>query len=149
MAVNPIPAGYHSLTPYLAVENAAKLIEFIEKVLGGKEVHERMMKGDKVGHAEMQIGDSRIMIADCNPDSPPNTATLYHYVANADDLYKKAIAAGAKSISEPADMFYGDRHCGVLDPSGNQWWFATRIEDLTPEELNKRSKEFMSAACAK
>ncbi len=147
MAVKPIPEGYHSLTPYFVVDNAIKFIEFVEKVFDGK-VSERMMQEDKVRHCEMQVGDSKMMVADSMPEYPANPMIMYHYVANVDEVYNKAIKAGAKCISEPADMFYGDRHGGVIDPVGNKWWIATRIENVSEEELKARAAKHQQGSCA-
>jgi len=134
------PEGYSTVTPYLTVKGASRLIDFIRDVLGG-EVTLRM-GDDPVGHAEMRVGDSLIMLADAqtSDSGQPMPAMLYVYVRDADAVYEKALAAGAKSVREPADQFYGDRSAAVTDAFGNQWWFATHIEDVPPEEMERRVK---------
>jgi uncharacterized glyoxalase superfamily protein PhnB len=139
--VQPIPKGYHSVTPYLIVNGAANLIEFAKKAFGAKELQRHAMPDGKIAHAEIQIDDSRIMIAD--PLKETTTAMLHLYVKNVDAVYKTAIEAGATSVREPADQFYGDRGSGVKDPFGNTWWIATHIEDVTPAEIERRAKAKM------
>jgi PhnB protein len=139
MPVSPIPAGYHTLTPYLTVRGADALIEFLERVFDAKVIHKMLGPTGKVGHAELQVGDSRVMLGEVCGASEPMPSTLYVYVPDADAVYKRALEAGATSIREVADQFYGDRHGGVKDACGNQWWIATHIEDVSPEELARRA----------
>lgn len=140
MSVNFIPAGCHTVTPYLTVQDAAGLIEFLVRVFDAKET-ERMMRPDgTVGHAEVRIGDSVVMIGG---GSTPRLAALYMYVPDVDATYRRALEAGAPSVSEPNDQFYGDRHGAVKDPAGNDWWIATHIEDVAPEEMTRRAKASM------
>jgi len=102
---------------------------------------ERMVRPDgRVGHAEIQIGDSVVMISDASAQSNPIPAMLYVHVPDVDASYKRALQTGATSIMEPAEQFYGDRHGGVRDVAGNQWWIATHIEDVSPEEMRRRSE---------
>jgi PhnB protein len=137
--VKPIPDGYHSITPYLTVTGAAKLIDFLKRAFDATET-ERMIRPDgTVHHAELQIGDSKVMLGECAPPRQPMPSMLYLYVPDVDTTYGRAIEAGAKSIMEPADQFYGDRHGGVEDSSGNQWFIATHIEDVAPEEMKRRA----------
>jgi PhnB protein len=137
------PAGYHTVTPYLAVPDAQSLIDFIVKVFDGKE-REIIRKPDgQIRHAEVQIGDSIIMLGTTSSSYGTATATLYVYVDDADATYQKALAAGATSISEPANQFYGDRHAGVKDANGTSWWIATHFEDVAPDELARRAKAAM------
>ncbi len=143
--IKPIPDGYHTITPYLICPGIARLLEFLEQGLGATVRFRTDRPDGTVGHAEVQIGDSRVMMGESSEQWPAMAAALYLYVEDCDALYARAIAAGAKSTMEPADMFYGDRHGGVLDPSGNQWWFATHVEDVAPEELKRREAERVKA----
>jgi PhnB protein len=138
MAVKPIPEGYHTVTPYLVVEGAARLLDFLKEAFGAQEVFRMPGKDGTVGHAEVRIGDSMIMLADAQADHSARPCMMCLYVEDVDATYQRAIAAGGTSIKEPADQFYGDRSGGVTDASGMQWWISTHIEDLTPEELMKR-----------
>lgn len=138
MAAKPIPDGYHSVTPYLIVDGAARLIGFIEQAFGGS-VFERLDQDGRVRHAEMRVGDSVLMLSDCCEGWPAMPAAFYLYVEDCDATYRRALSAGASSTMEPADQFYGDRNGGVIDPFGNQWWIATRIENVAPDELQRRA----------
>ena len=146
MAVNAKPAGYHSLTPYLVVEGAARLIDFLEEVFDA-EVKERFAApGDLVGHAQLRIGDSTVMLSDAHDRYAPMPAMLYVYVDDVDATYQRALAAGGTQVEAPVDRFYGDRSGGVKDPCGNQWWIATHIEDVPPDELKRRANQAMERA---
>jgi PhnB protein len=137
--VKPVPDGYHTITPYLAVPAVAKLIDFLKQVFDATEV-ERMMREDgTVHHAELKIGDSIVMMGEPADASKRKPGTLYLYVNDVDAAYRRAIDAGAISLGEPADTFYGDRGAGVRDASGNDWYIATHIEDVAPEELQRRA----------
>jgi PhnB protein len=139
--VKPIPDGYHSVTPYLTVADAAALLEFMKAAFDAQ-VPELMRDEDgNVRHAEAQIGDSRVMVGQARGEWTPRPGTLYLYVADTDGTYRRAIEAGAKSLMEPATQFYGDRNAGVEDTQGNWWWIATRLEDLSQEELQRRALE--------
>ena len=144
MAVKPIPDGYHSVTPYLIVNGAARLIDFMKQVFGAEETF-RMDSPQGIGHAEVRLGDSVIMLSDANEQNPPRTAMLHIYLPDVDAAYQKALRAGAKPVREPADQFYGDRSAGVEDVFGNQWWLATHIEDVPPDEMERRAAEAMQA----
>ena len=137
MAVKPIPDGYSTITPYLVVDGAAKLIDFASEAFGAQEMFRMPAPDDKIGHAEVRIGDSIVMLADAGPDNPPRPANLLLYVDNCDATYRKALAAGGNSEREPADQFYGDRTAGV-DACGIRWWIHTHVEDVAPEEMEKR-----------
>ena len=145
--VNPIPEGYHSVTPYLIVHNGAKAIEFYKQAFGAVELFRMPAPNNKVGHAELQIGDSRIMLADESPEmnalSPKSVGgtpvSLMVYVEDVDTVFKRTIAAGAKQLQALEDKYYGDRAGSVTDPFGHQWHLATHQEDLTPEEIQQRS----------
>ncbi len=142
--VKAIPDGYHTITPYLTVSDLPRLLEFIKAAFGA-DVYEAMEDANgKVRHAEAKIGDSRVMMGQAREEWPARPAALYLYVEDADATYQAAIAAGAKSIMEPADQFYGDRNAGVEDPAGNQWWISTHVEDVSPEEMERRAKEKMT-----
>lgn len=141
----PVPEGYHTVTPYLIVDEANRLLAFLEAAFGAKILHRTDRPDGEVAHAEIQIGDSRLMLSGSQPQWPALPCAIYLYVEDCDALYAQALAAGAKSTQAPADMFYGDRHGGVIDPSGNQWWIATHIEDVSPEEMERRSAERSAA----
>ncbi|MBC8245480.1 MAG: VOC family protein [Verrucomicrobia bacterium] len=142
--VKPIPDGYHSVTPYLLTSSVADLLAFTVKALGAEVTQKTEMPDGTVSHAEVQIGDSRVMMGQTRDEWPPMPTMLYLYVEDCDAAYTKAIAAGAESVMEPADQFYGDRSGGVLDALGNQWWFGTRIENIPPDELAKRMQKARS-----
>ncbi len=146
--VAPIPAGYHAVTPYLSIRGAAEALEFYKKAFGAKEIM-RMPgpKGD-IGHAEIRIGDSRIMLADEYPEiqflSPASrggtTVSLHLYVKDVDAMVERAVAAGAKLTRPVADQFYGDRTGSLEDPFGHMWHVATHKEDLSKAELRRRAE---------
>lgn len=138
MTVKHTPEGYHTITPYLIVEGADKLIAFIENVFGGTVVMKMEADGGRIGHAEMKIGDSMLMLADASEEWKPTQAMLHLYVEDTDGVYQKALDAGAISVKEPADQFYGDRNSAVKDAFGNFWGIATHIEDVSEEEMEKR-----------
>ncbi len=138
-----VPRGFHTVTPYLVVENAAKLIEFLVYTFDAKEI-ERLRRPDgKIAHAEVKIGDSVIMMGEFRDGWSPMPGSIYIYVNDTDAVYKRALQASATSLLEPADQFYGDRNAGVRDPVGNIWWIATHIEDVSPEEIEKRAAAHM------
>jgi len=142
MAVNPIPEGYHTITPFLVVKDARRLIEFMKNAFDA-EVNHISENDGVVMHGEVKIGNSMLMLAEENVNAPASSTGLYLYVTDTDAMYKKAIVAGGVSIMEPADQFYGDRNAGVKDFAGNNWWIATHIEDVSPEEIKRRMKEAM------
>ncbi len=135
--------GYHTVTPYLHVIGAASLLDFMKNTFDAEETVRMSLADGVVMHAEMKIGDSIIMVSEATGKSKPMPSMLYLYVGDVDSTYKRALECGASSIREPKNEFYGDRSCGVKDHTGNTWWIATHIEDLTPEELHKREEEFM------
>lgn len=152
MPVQPVPEGYHTLTAYLAVDDAAAAIDFYGRAFGAKERVRMAGPGDSVMHAELEIGDSLLMLSDPFPQAstkPPKelggtSASIFMYVEDIDSMYKQAIDAGASSLMEPDDMFWGDRFGSVQDPFGHSWTIATHIEDVSPEEMEKRSEAFMA-----
>ena len=143
MAVKPIPAGYRTVTPYLVVPGAARLIDFLKQAFNAKEMHRMTHTNGSIMHAEVRIGDSRVMIGEPAGQSPTMPAMLYLYVKDTDATYKSALAAGGTSLKEPSDQFYGDRNAGIQDPCGNRWWIATHVEDVAPEEMTRRTQEAM------
>ncbi len=144
--VKPIPDGYHSIQPYLIIDNAAAAIDFYKKAFGAKE-RLRMERDGRIGHAEIEIGDSCVMMADEHPEigaySPKHyggsPVSLMVYVTDCDAVYKQALAAGATSDREPVDQFYGDRMAGVVDPFGFKWYLGTHIKDVSVEELQQHA----------
>jgi PhnB protein len=146
MAVKPRPDGYHSVTPYLVVDGAARVIDFLKQVFDAQEVTRLAAPGGRIGHAEMRIGDSVVMLGDAHDGHAPMQAMLHVYVENADATYQRAMGTGATSVQAPMDQFYGDRSGAVKDPCGNLWWIATHIEDVAPDELKRRAEEAMRKA---
>jgi uncharacterized glyoxalase superfamily protein PhnB len=143
MAVKPIPDGHHAITPFLVVKDAAKLIDFLRQAFDAQETFRMPMPDGTIMHAEVKIGDSTLMMGEASEQHKPMLGALYLYVNDADAVYKRALQAGATSLMEPADQFYGDRQASVKDPAGNTWWIATHKEDVSPEELKKRAEAFM------
>ncbi|MGH7848003.1 MAG: VOC family protein [Candidatus Binatia bacterium] len=143
MAAKAIPDGYHAVTPYLVVQGAARLIDFLKQAFDAQETFRMPTADGTIMHAEVKIGDSMLMMGEASEQWKPMPASMYLYVTDSDAVYKRALQAGATSIMEPADQFYGDRHGGVKDPSGNMWWIATHKEDVAPEELKKRAEAFI------
>ena len=139
MSVKPIPDNYHAVTPYLMVEDVDKLIEFVKQAFGAEETERIQLPDGTVNHAEVRIGDSVIMMGKARDEFGPMSSMLYIYTEDTDATYERALQAGATSVMEPADQFYGDRNAGVKGPLGNLWWIATHIEDVSPEELKKRA----------
>jgi PhnB protein len=143
-SVKTIPDGYHTVTPYLLVQGAEKLIDFVKKVFDAKETVRMSMPDGAIGHAEVRLGDSVIMLSEAQGgEYKPMPSGIYLYVENCDAIYKRALEAGATSIMQPTDQFYGDRSASIKDQFGNIWYVATHIEDLSNEELTKRMDEFM------
>ena len=144
--VKAIPAGHRTVTPYLASKNAAKALEFYKEAFGATEIYKLMMPDGRLGHAEIRLGDSVIMLSDEFPEyggKAPETlggspVSIHLYVEDVDALFKRALAAGAKECKPVMDQFYGDRSGQLEDPFGHLWWVATHIEDVAPEEMEKR-----------
>jgi PhnB protein len=152
MATKPIPEGYHTVSPYLAVDDAARAIEYYATAFGAKELVRMDAPGGKIGHAELEIGDSRIMLSDPFPQAstrPPKelggtSASVFMYVEDVDAVVAQAVAAGATITMEVADQFWGDRFGTVTDPFGHVWSIATHVEDVPPEEMAERAKAAMA-----
>ena len=148
MAVKPIPEGYHSVTPYLIIEGAGEAIEFYRKAFGAKELFRFPTPDGKIGHAEIKIGDSPIMLADAYPamgyNSPKSLGgspvSLMIYVENVDTVFNQAVEAGATVKEALTDKFYGDRTGSLIDPFGHVWHVSTHKEDVSMEEMEKRAK---------
>jgi PhnB protein len=151
--VQPIPKGYHTVTPYLIVNGAAKAIEFYKKAFGATEIMRMPGPDGKIGHAEIKIGDSPVMMADENPQmghknpkalgSTPVSIVLY--VEDADKIFNQAVSAGAKAVRPMKDQFYGDRMGTLEDPFGHVWSIGTHVEDVSPEEMKRRMSELQPA----
>lgn len=149
MAVQPIPDGYHTVTPYLIVNDAAAAIDFYHKAFEATELMRLPMPDGKIGHAELQVGTSRVMLADEHPEmnalAPPSPGGsgvgFCLYVENVDEVFQRAVANGATVQRPLANQFYGDRTGTIIDPFHHQWTISTHVEDLTPEEIDQRMKE--------
>lgn len=142
MAAKPIPDGYHAVTPYLFVESAERLIQFVEEAFGATETLRVPRADGSIMHAEVRIGDSPVMIGDVTGPAAefgPMPSSIYLYVPDCDVVYRQAIAAGGTSVKEVQDIpFNGERYGGVRDPLGNIWWTASRVRDVSTEEMMKR-----------
>ena len=153
MSVKPIPEGYHTATPYLAVDDAAEALEYYKKAFGAKDRGRMEAPDGKIGHAEIQIGDSLVMLSDPFPQASTRTpkelggttASVFLYVENVDAFVQRAVDAGATVSMEVADQFWGDRFGTITDPFGHSWSVATHIEDVPPEEMAERAKTAMAA----
>jgi len=153
MAVKPIPEGYHTVTPYLAVDGAAEAIEYYKKAFGAKERGRMEAPDGTIGHAELEIGDSLVMLSDPFPQATTRTpkelggtsASVFMYVEDVDAVVKQAVEAGATVTMEVEDQFWGDRFGTVQDPFGHLWSIATHVEDVPPEEMAERAKATMAA----
>jgi uncharacterized glyoxalase superfamily protein PhnB len=148
MAAKPVPDGYHTVTPYLTVDDAALQIDFLKRAFNAQVNYEMKDPQGNVRHAEVRVGDSILMIGQARDEWTSRPMTFYLYVPDVDALYKSALAAGAKSLQEVTTQFYGDRSGGVEDPQGNYWWIATHVEDVSPEEMDRRHKEAFSKQSA-
>ncbi|HWR36796.1 MAG TPA: VOC family protein [Clostridia bacterium] len=154
--VSHIPEGYNTITPYLVVKGAAQAIDYYKEVFGASEIFRMDQPDGKVGHAELKIGNSHIMLADENPNMGPgytsaaslgaSPVSLYLYIPDVDNVVERAAAAGAKILKPVQDQFYGDRSGFIQDPFGHLWGIATHIEDVSPQELQERMKKMMPAA---
>jgi PhnB protein len=142
MAVAYKPQGWQNVIPYLMAQDARGVLSFAQEVFGAELIEVVEREDGSVMHAELRIGDSIVMVAQGNERFPALPAMLYVYVEDCDAVYQKGLAAGATSLREPTTEFYGDRSGGFGDSSGNQWWVATHVEDVTPEEMERRVTEW-------
>jgi PhnB protein len=153
MPTQPIPEGYNTVSPYLAVDDAAAAIEFYKRALGAEETMRMDWGNGRIGHAELKIGDSHVMLSDPFPQSSTTspkelggtTGSIFMYVEDVDAVFKQAVDAGATATMEPENMFWGDRFGSITDPFGHVWSIATHVEDVPPEEMEERSKAAMAA----
>ena len=147
----PIPDGYHSVTPYLVLDNAAEAIEFYKKAFGAEEKY-RLPMGDRIGHAEIKVGDSFVMLADEFPEmdhlGPKSrggtTVSLLIYLPDVDTAFRRALDAGATQTKPLENQLWGDRMGTVTDPFGHQWSLATHVEDVSEDEIARRFEEFLA-----
>lgn len=138
--VNPIPEGFHTVTPVPTVQGAAKLIDFLKQAFDAEELYRLDGPNSTVLHAEVKIGDSMIMVGEATDQWKPMQVAVALYVRDADEWYRRALRAGATSVREPSDQCYGDRSAGVKDFAGNHWWIHTHIEDVPPDEVKRRAE---------
>jgi len=150
---HPVPEGFHTATPYLIIKGAVRAIDWYKEVFGATELERIADPDGKIRHAEIRIGDSPFMITDENPEYPDwqspvtrggSPVHIYLYVEDADPVFNRAVAAGAKELMPLEDKFYGDRCGGITDPFGHIWYVATRIENMSPEELQRRAQAQMN-----
>lgn len=155
--VNPVPQGYHTVTPYLIFKDAAPAIDFYKKALGASEVMRMNGPDGRVSHAEIKIGDSLIMLGSAPPNSGlgepkslnGSTVNIFLYLPDVDKVFNAAVSAGAKATQHLQDMFWGDRYGTLVDPFGHSWSLATHVEDVSPEEMGKRQQEMAKFQQAK
>lgn len=138
------PKGFHSITPMMTVRGAATLIDFLKEAFRAREIMRMKWPDGKIMHAELRLGDSALMLCDATETWQPTQSELYLYVDDVDEAHRRALDAGATSVMEPADQFYGDRLGVVIDQSGNRWSIATHIEDVSTEELQRRQAEWLT-----
>jgi uncharacterized glyoxalase superfamily protein PhnB len=142
MPIKPIPEGFHAITPYLFAEGVSRLIEFISAAFGGEVISCKDRPDGSIMHAEMRVGDSMLMLADASTDFGPMPTSIYLYVTNSDTVYQTALKCGGTSVFPIMTLPSGERYGGVKDPCGNIWWIATHVENVPPEEQERRWKEF-------
>ncbi|MFD5338211.1 VOC family protein [Streptomyces hawaiiensis] len=138
MTVKPIPDGYHTVTPWIISRDTARLIDYLKEAFDAEEIARVVGEDGRIGHAEVRIGDSVVMPFDAPSDWPLTPAFLRLYVEDADAAHRRAVAAGGTSVTEVTHLFFGDRIGRVRDPLGNLWWLQTRVEDVSPEEMERR-----------
>ena len=136
--VNYKPEGFHSVTPYLTVKGAAKLLDFLKQAFGAEELGRHLEPSGRIAHASVRIGDSVVELSDGTEKWPPMSCALHVYVPDVDSTHKRAVQAGGTSMQEPTDQFYGERSSAVRDVCGNNWYIATQTEVLSTEEIEKR-----------
>jgi uncharacterized glyoxalase superfamily protein PhnB len=145
--IRTVPEGYHSVTPFIIVKGASRLLDFTKDAFGAKEISRMPNPDGTIGHAETRIGDSVIMMFDSKEGWPKTPGFLRLYVNDCDSTYQQALKTGAASVTKPTNMPWGDRVCRVRDPLGNIWWIMTRVEEVSQEEIEKRfgQKEYIDA----
>jgi len=143
--VKPIPEGYHTLTPFVVADNASGFIKFLKKAFHAQMNYLMETDDGLIRHAELKIGDSVIMVSSATDIHKPTPCMLNVYVEDCDQVYEQAMKAGAESMAEPANQFYGDRSAGVKDRWGNQWWIATHVEDVSNEEIKRREAQLRNS----
>jgi PhnB protein len=141
MAVKPIPEGFTAVTPYLIIKDPDAVIAFARAAFGATLADEHRGPDGRIAHADILIGGAHVMMGGATDKWPEMKGSILVYVPAVDATYRAALAAGATSVFEPADQFYGDRSCGVVDAAGVTWWISTRVEDVSPEEIARRMKE--------
>jgi uncharacterized glyoxalase superfamily protein PhnB len=142
MQTKPIRDGFHTITPYLFAADAPRLIEFISAAFGGEVSFRKERPDGSIIHAEMRVGDSMLMLGEANAQFGPMPSSIYLYVTDCDAVYHRALSSGGISVFPMMTLPSGERYGGVKDPCGNIWWVATHVEDVTPEEEDRRWKEF-------
>ncbi len=138
VSIKPVPDGYHTITPYLVVPDVSLLSEFLERAFDAKKFDWNVAPDGTVSHASVKIGDSMLMMGAARGSYKAEAVTLYMYVEEVDRVYRRAVEAGGNSLQEPRHEFYGDRTAAVMDPAGNRWYIATHVEEVHPEELQRR-----------
>jgi uncharacterized glyoxalase superfamily protein PhnB len=138
MAVNPVPEGYTTVTPWIISRDTASLIDYLKQAFGAEELSRLAGADGRIEHAEVRIGDAVVMMFDARPQWPSTPAFIRLYVADADAVHRQAVAAGGTSVTEVTHLFFGDRVGRVRDPLGNLWWIQTHIEDVSPAEMERR-----------
>ncbi len=140
--INPIRDGFRTVTPYLFAHNASQLVEFISTAFGGSEIYRKERPDGAIIHAEMRVGDCMVMLAEATIQFGPMPTSIYLYVTDSDSIYHQALKAGGLSVFPIMTLPNGERYGGVKDPCGNIWWVATHVEDVPPDEEERRWKEF-------
>ncbi|GAA2657426.1 VOC family protein [Streptomyces vastus] len=147
MAVKTVPEGYTTVTPWIISRDTDRLIAYVKEAFGAEEIARVVGEDGRIGHAEVRIGDSVVMMFDAKPEWPATPGFLRLYVEDADSVHRQAVAAGGTSVTEVTHLFFGDRVGRVRDPLGNLWWIQTRVEDVSPQEMERRlgDSEFTKA----
>jgi PhnB protein len=141
MTAKPVPEGYHTVTPWIISHDTARLIEYVTEAFDAEEIARLVGEDGTIGHAEVRIGNSMVLMFDAMPDWPPTPAFLRLYVQDADAVHRQAVAAGGTSVTEVTHLFFGDRVGRVRDPLGNLWWIQTHLEDVSPQEIERRMSD--------
>jgi PhnB protein len=149
MTIKPVPDSYHSVTPWIIVKGAADLIDYLKRAFGAEELGRVPNPDGTLGHAEVRIGDSVVMMFDARDGWPETPAFMRLYVPDGDEAFQSAIDAGGTAVTEMTDLFFGDRVGRVRDPFGNLWWIQTRVEEVAPDEMMKRAQDPANADAMK